>query len=472
MNGNDRLIAHLGSLVGAQHVLDGRSAGARYAMSDATVSRRVSGNADAVVVPGNADEVAAVVAWCYGAGIPITARGGGTGYAGGAVPRGGVLLDTTRLDAIREFSPELWRMQVEAGVRTATVHRLARENGLMFPPDPGASEDSTIGGNVTTNAGGPHAFKYGSTGSWVTGIEAVLAPGELVAVGGPFRKDVAGYDISSLLVGSEGTLGIVTATWLRLIPAPEVVLPVAALYPDVAAGCRAVERVLGFGIRAAALEFLDGDALAVSAAAFPKPVPAGSGFLVIAEADGSEDEARRLVDDLAEALGEHAVALHRFETRAEIRALWRWRDGVSLAVTASRGGKLSEDIVVPLDRLEEAIRGTALIGERHGLPTCSWGHAGDGNLHSSFLIDASDADEVTRAERAAAELFGLALELGGSISGEHGVGLVKNGFLARQWPAHAAEMHTRIKEVFDPRGLLNPGKKLATRPTTEPAGDR
>jgi len=185
-------------------------------LADETEARGLRGRADAVARPQTAEEAAEVVAWCYAHGVPVVPRGGGTGYAGGAVPLdGGVVVALERLARVRSFEPLLWRMEVEAGVTTADVRRVARESGLLFPPDPGAAEQSQIGGNVATNAGGPHAFKYGVTGAWVTGLEAVVAPGELVRLGGPLRKDVAGYDLTALLVGSEGTLGVLTSVWLR-----------------------------------------------------------------------------------------------------------------------------------------------------------------------------------------------------------------------------------------------------------------
>ena len=427
-------------------------------LSDATESRGLSGNAEAVVLPRTAAEVAEVVSWCYERGVPITPRGGGTGFAGGAVPLGGVVLGLERLRRIRSLEPLLWRMEVEAGVTTADVRRVARENGLLFPPDPGAGEQSQIGGNVATNAGGPHAFKYGVTGDWVTGLEAVVAPGELISVGGAIRKDVAGYDLKSLLVGSEGTLGVITSVWLRLAPAPEAVAPVVSLHPNAAAGCAALARVLGSGLPVAALEYLDRETLRRSAAAFPVPLADG-GFMILTEVDGSTEEVERLREAAVETLGEEALSVWAPATAAEIAALWRWRDGVSLAVQADRGGKVSEDIVVPFERLEEAIDQTLAIGERHGLAACSWGHAGDGNLHSTFLIDPGDEAERERAEAAAEELFELAARLGGSISGEHGLGLVKGGQLGRQWGPGALALHAAVKEAFDPAGLLNPGKK-------------
>ena len=412
-----------------------------------------------LVRPGSADEVAAVVTCCYERGVAIVPVGGRSGLAGGAavLDRDAVAVSLERLDAVRSLEPGLWRMEAEAGVTTATIARRARESGLYFPPDPGAPEQSQLGGTIATNAGGPHAFKYGVTGDWVTGIEAVLAPGELVRVGGPLRKDVAGYDLRALLTGSEGTLGIVTAAWLRLAPAPEAQLAVVAAYPDTATGCAALLRVLASGIVPAALEFFDEGAIRAAGAAFPGG--ALRGFVVVAEADGSAQEAARVREELREALAPDAVALHTPADRAA-RAIWRWRDGVALAVTAARGAKLSEDIAVPVDRLAEAIAQTVRIGARHGLEACSWGHAGDGNLHATFLLDPDDAAQRERADAAAQELFALALRLGGSVTGEHGIGVLKRGQLARQWAPAAVAAQRAIKDALDPKGLLNPGKKL------------
>jgi glycolate oxidase subunit GlcD len=431
-------------------------------LADATEGRGLVGRADAVALPATTEEVARVVAWCYEHEVAIVPRGGGTGFAGGAVPLdGGVVLSLERLTRMRSFEPLLWRMNVEAGVRTAEVRRIARENGLFFPPDPGAAEQSQIGGNIATNAGGPHAFKYATTGAWVTGLEVVVPPGDVVSVGGPIRKDVAGYDLKSLLIGSEGTLGIVTAAWLKLLPAPEAVFPVAAFYAGTGEGCEAIERVLGTGLQVAALEFLDGATLGLAGRSFPGGVPAGAGFLVLSEADGTAIEASRLREELMEVLAEGALGFHAPSEAGAIGELWRWRDGVSIAVMADRGGKVSEDIVVPLDRLGEAIEETLAIGRQHGLEACSWGHGGDGNLHSTFLVPPEDEEAIVRADAAAEELFELAVRLGGSVSGEHGLGWEKRGQLARQWPPRALDLHEEIKRVFDPKGLLNPGKKPA-----------
>ena len=446
----------LRSLLPHESVLDGTPAA--Y-LADETETRGVRGRADAVVLPGSAEEVAGVVRWCYEHGVPVVPRGGGTGFAAGAVPLdGGVVISLERLTRIRSFDPLLWRIFVEAGLRTAELRRIVRESGLFFPPDPGAAEQSQIGGNIATNAGGPHAFKYGVTGAWVTGLEAVLPPGEIVSVGGAIRKDVAGYDLKGLLVGSEGTLGIVTAAWLRLLPAPEASYPVAAFYRSVEAGCEAIEAVLGNGLVVAALEYLDGGTLGAAGPAFPARVPSGADFLVVAEADGSQAEAAGMRAALLDVLGEHALAVHAPEETTAIEGLWRWRDGVSIAVSAQLGGKVSEDIVVPLDRLAEAIDQTLAIGSRHGLSACSWGHAGDGNLHATFLVSPGGVDELEHARAAAEELFVLAVALGGSVSGEHGVGVVKRGL--QGWSPKTGALMTAVKDAFDPQGLMNPGKKV------------
>jgi FAD/FMN-containing dehydrogenase len=253
----------------------------------------------------------------------------------------------------------------------------------------------------------------------------------------------------------------VTAAWVKLIPAPEAALPLAAVYPDSATGCGAIEAVFASGVVPAAIEYLDEGSIEATRGAFPIELPENARFMVIVDADGSKTEAAHVHAELTEVLSDDALLVHGPTATKEINALWRWRAGASIAVTAQRGGKVSEDIVVPVDRLQEAIDATIEIGRRHDLPACSWGHAGDGNLHSTFMIDLDNPAELDRAERAAEDLFALAVELGGSVSGEHGIGLVKNGQIAAQWQPAAVAMHEAIKRTFDPKGLLNPGKKLA-----------
>jgi glycolate oxidase subunit GlcD len=453
------LASELSRLIGAEHVLEA-DAGSPY-NSDAARRRGVVGRADAVALPGSAGELATVVRWCYEHDLPIVPRGGATGLLGGAVPsEGGVVLSLERLRAVRELQPALWRMQPEAGVRTRDVQRLARENGLMFAPDPGAAEQSQIGGNVATNAGGPHALKYGVTGSWVTGLEVVLAPGELVRVGGWARKDVAGYDLKDLLIGSEGTLGVITAVRLRLLPAREATLALVVFVRDRADGCTAMLDVLAAGVEPAALEFLDGATLALVGDGYAGELPDDAGFALLVELDGSAADVRSAHATVLDVLGARALAIDEPSDQA---ALWRWRDGFNSVVTGARGCKVSQDVSVPVELLREGLERFAEIAAVHRLRSCAWGHGGDGNVHATVLVDPANDAELDAAEAVEAELFALVAELGGSIAAEHGIGLLKSGQLASQWDARAVELHEAVKRAFDPKGLLNPGKKLGTR---------
>jgi glycolate oxidase subunit GlcD len=443
---------------------------------DCSRRRGVEGRAEAVVLPGGAGEVAEVVRWCYAHDVAIVPRGGGTGLMGGAVAvHGGVVLSLERLNRVRLLEPALWRMQPEAGVSTRHVQRLARESGLMFAPDPGAAEQSQIGGNVATNAGGPHALKYGVTGSWVAGLEAVLAPGELVEVGGWGAKDVAGYDLKSLLIGSEGTLGVITAVRLRLLPAPAARSAFVVFLRTREEGCTAITDVFAAGLRPSVLDFLDGEALRMLAPGYdaagswspaePARVPQDAGFALIVEVDGAPAEVRAQGAELLELLGGRAIAVHE---PADAAALWRWREGVNGVLTGVRGAKVSEDVVFPLERLAEGLRRFAEIAARHGLPSCAFGHGGEGNVHATVLVDPALDAELDAAEAAGEELFALVVELGGSVAGEHGVGWLKRGRLEGQWSERAIELHEQVKCAFDPKGLLNPGKKLARYPARSP----
>lgn len=428
---------------------------------DETRLQGLFGHADAVVLPRDTEAVSRLLAWTYAEGVPVVPRGGGTGLAGGAVPvNGGVVCSLERLDRVVQFDPELWRVHVEAGVTTARVQQLARGNGLYYPPDPGAAELSQVGGNIACNAAGPHCFKYGVTGAWVTGLTVVLGGGAVLELGGPVRKDVAGYNLKSLFVGSEGTLGIVTAAWLRLIPAPEARRTVVAGYPDAGAGVAGLLRTMASGTQPATLEYLDAGAVSAARAAFPGELPAAVNFLVLSEVDGPESAIAGMEQELTEALAPGALATLSYATRKQQDDLARWRGGVLYSVSAQRGGKMSEDIAVPLDRLEEAIEMTVSAAREAGLPGCSFGHAGDGNLHSTFMLDPTDAAQVAAAERGMEAVFAGALMLGGTVSGEHGLGWLKRGQFARQFGREEARLQSGLKTLFDPRNLLNPGKKV------------
>lgn len=470
--------AALGRLLGEQSVLVPND-GSPY-LIDASGRRGLVGSAEAVALPDSAEQVARLLGWCYEHDVPLVARGGGTGLVGGAVPReGSVVCSLERLRGVRELEPGLWRMCVEAGLTTRHVQRLARENGLFFGPDPGGADQAQIGGNVATNAGGPHALKYGVTGAWVSGLEVALAPGELVGLGGWTRKDVAGYDLKDLLIGSEGTLGIVTAVRLRLLPAPASTVAMVVFLGSREDGCRVALELLAGGLRPAVLDFLDGETLKLAGGAYPavrasghgargggedggvlgeSGIPRDAGFALIVEVDGSVEETRAQRAEVLELVGEAAVAVHE---PLEQAALWRWRDGVNPAVTGVRGAKVSGDVVVPIELLHDALVRFDGIAESRGLRSCAWGHAGEGNVHATVLVDPASERELDAAEEVMEELYGAVAELGGSIAGEHGVGLLKRGQLARQWSPRAVELHEQIKQLFDPKGLLNPGKKLA-----------
>jgi glycolate oxidase subunit GlcD len=451
------LQGELGRIVGAEHAL-APPRDSPY-NSDASRRRELRGRADAVALPGSAQQVADVVRWCYAHDVPIVPRGGGSGLTGGAVPTdGGVVLSLKRLRAVRELEPALWRMLPEGGVSTRDVQRLARENGLFFGPDPGASEQSQIGGNVATNAGGPHALKYGVTGAWVTGLETVLAPGELVQIGGWARKDVAGYDLKDLLIGSEGTLGVITAVRLRLLPAREARIAQVAFFATRAQGCEAMLSVPAAGIEAAAIDFADGAALKHVAGGYPGEVPPGASFALLIEVDGTHEQARAQADDIERLLGDGALAIDR---APDATALWRWRDGFNGVLSGVRGAKVSEDVSFPVERLRDGLERFEQMAERHRLSSCAFGHGGDGNVHATVLVDPADDGELARARLVGDELFALVGELGGSIAAEHGVGWLKRGLLAAQWDARALQLHEQIKQAFDPKGLMNPGKKLA-----------
>jgi FAD/FMN-containing dehydrogenase len=349
-------------------------------------------------------------------------------------------------------------MYVEAGVSTREVQRLARENGLLFAPDPGAAEQSQIGGNVATNAGGPHALKYGVTGRWVAGLEVALAPGELVELGGWARKDVSGYDLTSLLIGSEGTLGVITAVRLRLLPAREATAVLVVFLDGRERGCEAMLEVIAAGLEPSALEFIDAVTLGILAGSYPGEVPSEAGFALIVELDGSHEDVRAGRSAARELLAPGAIGI---EEPQDVRALWRWRDAANGVVAAARGAKVSEDVVFPVERLSEGLARFEQSAERHGVRSCAWGHGGDGNVHASVLVDPADERELSAAAAVGEELFELVAELGGSIAGEHGIGWLKRGRLADQWPAAAVALHEQIKRAFDPKNLLNPGKKLA-----------
>jgi FAD/FMN-containing dehydrogenase len=431
----------------------------RSLLRDMTETRGLAGDALGAVFPGSTEEVAAVVRWCARTGVPFVARGGGTGYAGGAMPdAGSLVVGLARMTRVREAVPEAWRMTVEAGLTTRRLHQTAAGEGLWFAPNPGAAEQSQLGGNIATNAGGPRSFRHGTVRSFLTGVELVLPSGEVLVAGGAARKNVEALDLTGLACGSEGTLGVITAAWLRLLPRPEAILPAIALYPDRATGVAALASVMACGCVPTALEFVDERAFAAAAATYPRHAAPGS-FAVLTESAGPAPIARAERDMIVAALGPGATAVDAPDSPGEQRALESWRDGVSPAVVAVRGRKVSEDFAVPFDRLGEALDAIERIGRENGAEVACWGHAGDGNVHASVLADRADAAALRRAEAVAEAFHAVPRALGGSLTAEHGVGVVKLEAAAGLPPVLLSAQRA-IADALDPGGLANPGRKI------------
>jgi glycolate dehydrogenase FAD-linked subunit len=388
--------------------------------------------------------------------VPVAARSGKSG--GSLALAGGIAVSIERMDRVLEISAEDLTARVQPGVITGELQRQVEAHGLFYPPDPNSLDLCTIGGNVAENAGGPRALKYGVTREYVLGLEVVLPTGEVLRTGRRTIKGVAGYDVTALLVGSEGTLGIVTEVTLKLLPRPRHVSTALVVFADVETAARAVSRVLAAGVIPRCLELLDDTALAACARSAPFKFPAGAGAAVLVETDGNDEEAvfgeivrvAELVQ--ADAAGEVIVA----QNEAQRRDIWETRKYLSVNLRQLHPLKLSEDIAVPRSRIPEMVRRTREIGARHGFLVATYGHAGDGNLHANVLFDREE--ERPRVEAAVAEVLRAAVDLGGTITGEHGVGLAKRDFLVYEQGEALVALQRRLKAVFDPLGLLNPGK--------------
>lgn len=432
-------------------------------LADETEARGLHGRADAVALPDTAEQVAEVVSWCYGHGVPITPRGGGTGYAAGAVPLdGGVVIALARLNRVRSFDPLLWRLEVEAGTTTADVRRIAREGGLLFAPDPGAAEQSQIGGNVATNAGGPRCFKYGVTAEYVLALEAVSAEGRVFRTGAATRKNATGLRLAQLLVGSEGTLAVVTEVTLRLVVPPAARAAATASFDSVETAGEAAVAIVRSGLVPSALELLDATCLALVREQLEGVPLADGAALLLVEVDGS-DEGRVAADlehvsALLAGAREHELAKHE----EDVERLWAARRALSPAITRSARDFVFQDVCVPIAAVPEALRRIDDIAERYALRIPVFSHAGDGNLHPSILYDATAGDQVERAHAAERDVLRAALELGGTISAEHGIGLLKLPFVGEDLDSVAIDQMRAIKKALDPNGILNPGKLLPT----------
>ena len=452
-----RVISELRNIVGDEHVrLDEAS------LSSYGVDALGKGHPpDVVVIPSNTEQIASIARLCNAERVPLVVRGAGTGFTGGAVPTcGGVLLSMERLNRIVEVDELNLLAVVEPNVINADLQRAVEERGLFYPPDPASLNQSSIGGNVAECAGGPRAFKYGTTKRYVLALEAVLPTGEVIHTGSKAVKNVVGYDLTQLLVGSEGTLAIITKITLRLVPKPPANATMLATFAGIRDAVDAVSELIRRRVIPAALELIDSDALqAIEANLGGGLVPRGTSAALIVEVDGTDRGVQEDLDRVIEAC--HSVGakdITRARDEAERDRIWSLRRQTSVALKATGLTKINHDVVVPKGRVPELFDVIAEMKQAYTLRVASFGHAGDGNIHVNLLITPGDADEAARAKEAERFLFTRVVALEGSISGEHGIGFAKAAYLPIELSADEIALMKRVKAAFDPNGILNPGK--------------
>jgi glycolate oxidase len=442
------LVHELERAAGADAVAVADAERAAYASDESSAAAALP---DVVVRPADADAVARVLAVANARRVPVVPAGARTGLSGGTVPvQGGIVLSLERLDHISAVDRGNFTVSAGAGARTAAVQDAALAAGLFYPPDPASLSRSTIGGNIAANAGGPRCFKYGVTADYILSLEAAAADGRLFRTGRPTRKNTAGLRLGALLVGSEGTLAVVTEATLRLVAAPGARVAATSSFDSVEAAGKAVVQIVRAGVVPSALELLDRDCVEL--------LGLERDALLLVEVDGPDERSVAAdLERLVPLLGDH-VELARDE--ADVERLWALRRGLAPALVASTRDYLFQDVCVPVSRIPEALRGIEEIGRRHRLRIPVFCHAGDGNLHPSVLFDRSSGDETKRAHAAEEDVLRLALSLGGTISAEHGVGLLKLPWLAKELDPVALDQMRAIKRALDPNGILNPGKLL------------
>jgi glycolate oxidase len=416
---------------------------------------------DLVVVPGSREEISSIARLCHTHEVPLVVRGGGTGYSGGAVPiHGGIVVSLERLNQILEIDQENLLARVQPNVITADLHAAAERVGLMFPPDPASLQRSTIGGNIAECAGGPRAFKYGTTKRYVLGLEVVLPTGEVIHTGSKAVKNVVGYDLTQLLVGSEGTLGIITEAFVRLVPKPPVRATLRATFNGIESAAGAVTSLIRARVVPAALELIDADCLTAVAEYLDSTLaPTGTGALLLIEVDGfaagvAEELTR--VEEACRTAG--AGEILRATTDDERDALWRVRRELSPALKVISPIKFNHDVVVPRGRVPQLFDLISRLKRDYRLRIPCFGHAGDGNIHVNIMVDPADGDGLSRAHAAERTLFEGVVALEGSISGEHGIGFTKAQFVGLELSPDEIALMKRLKLAFDPHNVLNPGK--------------
>jgi glycolate oxidase subunit GlcD len=452
-----KLLRALQRAVGRQNVLTEPADVLLYSYDSSTTV----GTPDAVVFPGSTDEVARVVKVCADRGVPFVPRGAGTNLSGGSVPlRGGVVIALSRLNRVLEIDRENQRAVVQPGVVNLDLQKTLEDCGMQFCPDPASQKVSTLGGNVAENAGGPHCLKYGVTVNHVLGLTVVLPNGEVRRFGGKVL-DTPGYDFVGAFIGSEGTLGIVTEMVLKLRPLAEDAQIVLGIFETLEAAGEAVSRIIAAGMMPAAMEIMDRQTIAAVEASFPSGLPLDVEAVLLIELDGLKESLDRQAEQCAAICRElKARSVQIGRTQAERDKLWAARKSAFGATARLSPAMLVNDATVPRTKLPEVLRKIQEIERRHRVRIAKIFHAGDGNLHSNILYDRNDPQDFARAEAATAEIFQVCVEAGGTLTGEHGVGAEKVKFMRLLYSPEDIEAQRKLKLVFDPRGIANPGKIL------------
>jgi len=458
------LVERLGRIVGPDGLLADEDALLRYGRDE---TEDLQYRADVVVRPQSTAEVSAVLAAVHAARVPITPRGAGTGLSGGALPvHGGVVLTLERMARILEIDEENLMCRVQPGVITAVLQEEAARRGLYYPPDPASSGSCQIGGNIAENSGGPHCVKYGLTKDYVLALEAVLVDGGVMRTGGKLRKDVAGYNLTQLLVGSEGTLAVVTEATLRLIPMPTVRRTLLAPFDSLDRAAQGIVAVYRSRITPSALEIVEQAALRAAQEHLGRPVPhVEAQAQILLEVDGFDDDAvERDLERAGEVLlGAGALDAVLADTPAKERELWSVRRCLGEAVK-KQAAYIECDTAVPPSKVPDLLRGVREVAKRFGIRQISYGHAGDGNIHVNVLTDTADrAEREQRLAPAIEAIFEVAVSLGGTITGEHGVGCAQSRYLSLCRDPVALATMRAVKDALDPHGLLNPGKVFAAK---------
>lgn len=451
----------LQSIVGPENVLTSNTDRFGYSYDSSFVPLASENCPELVVRPLTTSEVSAVMALANKYNIPVTPRGAASGRTGGSIPTaGGISLCLDRMTKILEFDSQNMMITVEPGVRTIDVYDYCAERGLFYPPDPASWKHSTIGGNVAENAGGMRAVKYGVTHNYVMGLEVVLADGSVINTGGKAIKNVTGYNLTQLFTGSEGTLGIITKVILRLISMPKMRNTLQLMFPSLDSACNTIHKMLQSGIVPAAAEIMDKMSIQAVARHRKLDINPAIEACVVVEIDA--DDAANLqkqAHQIAEIAREFYVTEVRIaSTPQEAEDIWAIRRGLSSAIGAMAPNRLGEDISVPRHAFPEAVRRIRKIAAKYSLTIAVYGHAGDGNIHPSVLCDLSNPEEADRVHKAVDEIFETALALGGTLSGEHGIGITKRPYIANALGEAGVNALKAIKQALDPKGILNPGK--------------